>query len=233
MNILIADDHELFGELIKNVVEAQQIAASVHTCRNFDDAYAVVGTRKIGQARQFDLVILDMRMPGMNGLSGLRRMLEVAQGAPVAIISGELTPSEAREAMREGAAGFLPKTMPLAELADALRVLLMGQRYLPKFLMTDPRSEAILTRAAKVATLGELTTREQQVLNEVMQGWSNKQIAENLGITEITVKSHLMHLFPKLGAKNRTDAVRIALRLKADAATGAEVKSEDADTAVL
>ena len=220
MKILIADDHELFSELIKTVVETQGIAGSVKTFKNFDDAYTAVGTRKVGQDREYDLILLDMRMPGMNGLTGLRRMLDIARGAPVAIISGLLSPAEAREVMKEGAAGFLPKTMQLAELADALKQLIAGQRYLPKFLMVSGRADAVAARAAKPAAIADLTSREQEVLDELMQGWSNKRIAENLGITEITVKSHLMHLFRKIGAKNRTDAVRIAMKLKSETASG-------------
>jgi len=219
MKILIADDHELFADLIKTVVETRGLGASVHTCRNFDDAFAIVGTRKTGEPpRKFDLILLDMRMPGMNGLSGLRRMLDVAAGTPVAIISGALSPAEAREVMRDGAAGFLPKTMSLTELSEAIEGLIGGKRYLPKFLMASESAAAVAPRAAKPAALGELTLREQQVLDELMQGWSNKQIADNLEISEITVKSHLMHLFRKIGARNRTDAVRIAMKLKSEAA---------------
>jgi two-component system nitrate/nitrite response regulator NarL len=213
MNILIADDHELFSELIKTVVESQGLAAAVRTYKNFDSAHAAVGTRKAGTDRNFDLILLDMRMPGMNGLSGLRRMLEVAAGAPVAIISGMLTPAEAREVMRDGAAGFLPKTMPLAELADAIKKLATGERYVPKFLMAGGDPDAVAPR--KETSVADLTDREREVLDELMQGWSNKQIGENLGISEITVKSHLMHLFRKIGARNRTDAARIGQQFKA------------------
>ena len=213
MNILIADDHELFADLVKTVIETQGLAAAVRTFKNFDSAYEAAGTRKSGSARNFDLILLDMRMPGMNGLSGLRRMIEVASGAPVAIISGTLTPAEAREVMRDGAAGFLPKTMPLADLADAIKKIAAGERYLPKFLMASASAETVAPR--KEAKLGDLTDRERQVLDELMQGWSNKQIGDNLGISEITVKSHLMHLFRKIGARNRTDAMRIGLQLKA------------------
>ncbi len=212
MRILIADDHELFSELITSVVLAHGVAGTVSTCRNFDDAYDMVGTRKIGEDRKFDLIILDMRMPGMNGLSGLRRMLSIAGGTPVAIISGMLSPAEAREVMREGAAGFLPKTMPLHQLDDALRQLLAGDRFVPSFLMVDKRAGAVASRNPERASWNDLTARERQVLTELMQGWSNKQIAENLGIAEITVKSHLMHLFRKINARNRTDAVRIAMQ---------------------
>ena len=216
MNILIADDHELFSELIKTVIETQALGAAVRTFKTFDSAYAAVGTRKTGMDRNFDLILLDMRMPGMNGLSGLRRMLDVAVGAPVAIISGMLTPAEARAVIRDGAAGFLPKTMPLAELADAIKKIAAGDRYLPKFLMTGDAAEAVAP--PRVARLLDLTDRERQVLDEVMQGWSNKQIGENLGISEITVKTHLTHLFRKIGARNRTDAMRIGLQLKTQAA---------------
>jgi DNA-binding NarL/FixJ family response regulator len=213
MNILIADDHELFADLVKTVIETQGLAAAVRTFKNFDTAYAAVGTRKSGEPRNFDLILLDMRMPGMKGLTGLRRMIEIADGAPVAIISGMLTPAEAREVMRDGAAGFLPKTMPLADLAEAIKRLTVGERYIPKFLMASAAADAVAPR--KDARLGDLTDRECEVLDELMQGWSNKQIGENLGISEITVKSHLMHLFRKIGARNRTDAMRIGLQLKA------------------
>lgn len=212
MRILIADDHELFNELIKKVLLAEGLAASVTTCRNFDEAYLAVGTRKAAAGDNFDLVILDMRMPGMNGLSGLRRMLSVAGGTPVAIISGMLSPAEAREVMREGAAGFLPKTMPLEQLAEAIQRILGGERYVSSFLMTDEKAEAVASRTADSRGWADLTPREQEVLDELMLGWSNKRIAQHLGISEITVKSHLMHLFRKINARNRTDAVRIAIR---------------------
>lgn len=224
MNILIADDHELFADLVKTVIETQELAAAVRAFKNFDTAYAAVGTRKSGEPRNFDLILLDMRMPGMNGLTGLRRMLEIADGAPVAIISGMLTPAEAREVMRDGAAGFLPKTMSLVELADAIKCLARGDRYIPKFLMAAAAADAVAPR--KEARLGDLTDREREVLDELMQGWSNKQIGENLGISEITVKTHLMHLFRKIGARNRTDAMRIGLQLKAK--SGADHAGESA-----
>ncbi len=215
MKMLIADDHELFGELLKTIVEKEGLAESVETYNTFDKAYAAVVQAKANQAANYDLILLDMRMPGMNGLSGLRRMIGLVGNTPVAIISGMLSPAEAREVMQEGAAGFLAKTMASDDLRDALKTLLEGGRYVAPFLMVGRQSDAITTRTG---SLNDLTSRETQVLDELMRGWSNKQISENLGIAEITVKSHLMHLFRKIGAKNRTDAVRLAIRLKAEAA---------------
>jgi DNA-binding NarL/FixJ family response regulator len=117
--------------------------------------------------------------------------------------------------MREGAAGFLPKTMPLHELEGAVKSLLVGERYVPSYLMVKKDADVVQARTIASAP-GDMTSRERQVLDELMQGWSNKEIANNLGITEITVKSHLMHLFRKINARNRTDAVRIGLQITRD-----------------
>jgi DNA-binding NarL/FixJ family response regulator len=210
MNILIADDHELVSEMLKMTLERQP-HTRVQTVRNFDDAVRVAGTKRHGQTGPFDLVLLDMRMPGMNGLSGLRRMRDLIGQTPVAIISGMLTPAEARQVMQEGAAGFVPKTLPIDELVGAIQKMVAGERFVPSFLMVSGADSAVVARKEAPAGLAGLTPRESEVLRELVQGWTNKQIAQNLGVTEVTVKTHLIGLFRKLGAKNRADAVRIAL----------------------
>src|SRR5258708_24112457 len=131
MNILIADDHELVSEMLKMTLERQP-HTRVQTVRNFDDAVRVAGTKRYGAAEPFDLVLLDMRMPGMNGLSGLRRMRDLIGRIPVAIISGMLTPAEARQVMHEGAAAFVPKTLPLEELVHPTKTTFPADRLLPR-----------------------------------------------------------------------------------------------------
>jgi DNA-binding NarL/FixJ family response regulator len=210
MNILIADDHELIGGLLKTALE-QDPAIRVNSVRNFDDAYKAVGIKRADGTLGYDLVILDMRMPGMNGLSGLRRMRERVGTVPVAIMSGQLTPAEARQVMHEGAIGFVPKTLAIDELKDAILKMARGERFVPDFLMVSEKNEAVAARQAPPPGLEGLTPREVEVLKELVQGWSNKQIAQNLEVTEITVKAHLGRLFRKIGAKNRADAVRLAL----------------------
>ncbi|MBI1775974.1 MAG: response regulator transcription factor [Proteobacteria bacterium] len=210
MNILIADDHELVSEMLKMTLEREP-DTRVHTVRNFDDAVRAAGTKRVGAAQPFNLVLLDMRMPGMNGLSGLRRMRDLLGQVPVAIISGMLTPAEARQVMQEGAAGFVPKTLPLEELVAAIHKMVGGERFVPSFLMVSGNDSAVVARKEAPRGLAGLTPRETEVLQELVQGWTNKQIAHNLGVTEVTVKTHLIGLFRKLGAKNRADAVRIAL----------------------
>ncbi len=157
-------------------------------------------------------------MPGMNGLSGLRRMRELVGKVPVALMSGMLTPAEARQVMQEGAAGFVPKTLPVDELVDAVRRMAKGERFVPKFLMVSEDNAAVARRDDTATGFVGLTPREADVLNELVQGWTNKQIAQNLGVSEVTVKTHLIGLFRKIGAKNRADAVRIALARTTNAA---------------
>ena len=210
MNILIADDHELVGEMLTMTLE-RQAGTKVLTVRTFDDAYQAAGTRKTGEPIPYDIILLDMRMPGMNGISGLRRMRDLAGKVPVAIISGMLTPAEARQVMHEGAAGFVPKTLPVGELVEAVKRMAAGVRYLPKFLMVGDGNASVARREDISTGFDGLTPRESDVLRELIQGWTNKQIAQNLGVSEVTVKTHLIGLFRKIGAKNRADAVRIAL----------------------
>ena len=210
MNILIADDHELIGGLLKMGLE-QDPDIRVTAVRNFDDAYKAVAIRRADGTLGYDLVILDMRMPGMNGLSGLRRMRDRVGSIPVAIMSGMLTPSEARQVMQEGAIGFVPKSMSIEDLQDAILKMARGERFVADYLMVSNKSEAVAERPAPPPGLEGLTPREIEVLNELVQGWSNKQIAQNLEVTEITIKAHLGRLFRKIGAKNRADAVRLAL----------------------
>jgi two-component system nitrate/nitrite response regulator NarL len=220
MNILIADDHELVGEMLKLTLEREP-GTRVTVVRSFDDAFRVAGTKRTGEVICFDLILLDMRMPGMNGLSGLRRMRALVGELPVGVISGLLTPAEARQVMAEGAAGFVPKTLPVNELVGAVRRMAAGERFVPGFLMVSESNASVARRSEAVPGVSGLTPRERDVLEELIQGWTNKQIAQNLGVSEVTVKTHLIGLFRKIGAKNRADAVRIALATAARPVTEA------------
>lgn len=220
VRILIADDHELFGELLKLALERSLFGSpekpvEVHAVKSFDAAQAAVAAARIGRQRPFDLVILDMRMPGMNGVSGLRRMRAHVDTVPIAVISGMLTPAEGRAVMQEGANGFIPKNLSLDAVIGAIRLILSGERYVPTRFFMVPEDDASIAQRTN-SSLDRLTPRERDILREVVQGWTNKQIGLNLGIGEVTVKTHMMSLFRKIGAKNRADAVRIGLGLLSD-----------------
>jgi DNA-binding NarL/FixJ family response regulator len=143
-------------------------------------------------------------MPGMNGLSGLAAMKKLHGGKPVAIISGSAPRSVAEQALADGAAGFLPKTMSTRALVAAIRFMAAGEIYAPMNLMTERDARSVAVGGA------QLTSRELDVLKRLCQGMANKEIARELDLQEVTVKLHIKTLYRKIDAKNRTHAAMIA-----------------------
>ena len=191
--LLIADDHDLVRETIAAYLR-QQGGYEVLVAASLEDALG-----KAQSEAPIDLVLLDYAMPGMDALGGLTRMREALK-CPVAIISGTAPPDVARRALRAGAAGFLPKTLDPMSLVTAVRHMLLGETYMPMEFLSE-----IGQPAERVV----LTPREQEVIRGVAEGKSNKEIARDLNIREVTVKLHVKTLSRKLGARNRTHAAML------------------------
>ena len=192
--ILLADDHDLVRETIADYLRAKG-GFEVHSANTLDQAIEI--NRSHGP---FGLILLDYSMPGMDALSGLARMKSRA-GCPVGILSGMAPPEVAQRALKSGAAGFLPKTLAPQSLISAVRHMLAGETYMPLDFLAQ-----IDTTSASV----NLTPRERDVLRGVSEGKSNKEIARDLDIQEVTVKLHVKTLSRKLGARNRTHAAMLA-----------------------
>lgn len=195
MRILIADDHDLVRDTVAAFLEAEGMGEIV-TCENLGDA--LTAARASGT---FDLVLLDYNMDGMDGLAGLARMREANDGGPVAIISGSASAAIANEAIEAGAAGFVPKTMGAKSMVAAIRFMTAGETYIPY---------EFLKAAEAPRTVANLTVRETEVLQGLCEGKSNKEIARDLDLQEVTIKLHVKTLCRKLDAKNRTQAAMIA-----------------------
>ncbi|HLQ19052.1 MAG TPA: response regulator transcription factor [Tabrizicola sp.] len=193
MRVLIADDHDLVREVIASFLQGEGVVEVV-TSPDLDDAI-----RAADASGSFDLVLLDYNMPGMNGLEGLGRMITANDRRPVAILSGTASRNLAEQAIRAGAAGFVPKTMSSRSMVSAVRFMAAGEIYAPvKFMQSAEPSG------------GSLSQREVEVLRGLCEGKSNKEIARLLDLQEVTIKLHVKTLCRKLNARNRTHAAMIA-----------------------
>ena len=196
--LLIADDHDL----VRDTLGAFLQSAGGFTLTLAEDLEGAC--QAIAADGPFDLVLLDYGMPGMDGLAGLARALELNGGKPVALMSGIAPRQVAQDAMDAGAIGFLPKTMAATSLVNAVRFMAMGEKYVPVDFMNAAEDDDVHPLAEK------LTSREMDVLGGLCRGLANKEIARELDLQEVTVKLHVKTLCRKLDAKNRTHAAMIA-----------------------
>jgi DNA-binding NarL/FixJ family response regulator len=211
MNILLVDDHTLFREGMKFLLARLDAKVTVIEAATCVDALAAA------QRARPDLVLLDLKMPGVAGLDALAQIREALPGAPVVVLSGEDNPRTIRAAIDAGAMGFIPKAATPEILVQALRIVLAHGIYLPPQVLAPdaPPSGPLFDPASTdpvAKELRALTERQRLVLKMAIQGESNKAIARTLDIAEGTVKAHLSAVMRALGVRNRTEAVFAAAR---------------------
>jgi len=198
IRILVADDHPIVRSGLTSVLSTQADFEVVGEASNGEEAIAAASRLMP------DLVLMDLRMPAKNGVDASAAILAERPSTRVVVLTTYASDGEVLRAIEAGAVGYLLKDVPHDELFRALRAVARGERYLAPVV-----TERLLARWQQ-PTRVTLTERELDVLRCVARGDGNKQIAAALGITEPTVKAHLVHIFDKLGVENRTAAARVA-----------------------
>ena len=215
MKILVADDHKLVRDGLKPFLQELAPDVEILDAANMDEALATAGA-----VPDLGLVLLDLMMPGMDGLKGLEAVRAKCPGVPVVIVSGFSSRDHVVAAVQAGAAGFIPKTVSGTAMVNALRLVLSGEKYLPSSTFFDDPANPTMMMPPNMGRLGtggvpapfdKLSRRETEILALLVEGRTNKEIALCLDLQEITIKVHLRNVYRKIGAANRAQAVRIAM----------------------
>jgi DNA-binding NarL/FixJ family response regulator len=202
---VVADDHPMVRDALALSLSSAFPGAHIEFAGSLAETLAAIERRP-----DTDLVILDLDMPGMNGMTGLAQLRSTHGAIPVAIVSAARSPALMRQAVEMGASGFIPKFTPSPEIAEAIREILAGAIWLPEAARDHqlaPNDADLALRAA------QLTPQQHRVLALMAEGKPNKVIAFEMQITEPTVKSHVTEILRRLGVQSRTQAVIIAQKL--------------------
>lgn len=226
VRFLIVDDHPLFRDALAvaiqaaypeaEIVEASSIAAARETLQN---------------GEPFDLLLLDLAMPGTRGFDGLIELRTARPKQPILVVSAHEDPRIIHEAMTCGAAGYISKSVKKRDLSEAIQDVMAGLVVLPKGYEPPPANGTQSGDSDLAARVASLTRQQLRVLQMVRQGMLNKQIAHELGVGETTIKAHVSEIMRKLNVVSRTQAVIEVARLDYDAILTNAGTRDDKDAA--
>lgn len=205
--LALVDDHPIVRAALKTTLSA------VGSDTRFVEAGDALSALTLVESEaDIDLLLIDLHMPGVEGTATIRAIRARMPQLPVAVLSAEDNPEIVAELLRIGVCGFIPKTDSADVIVSAVRLLLAGGTYVPHRMINGHAHPQHLRTASMADKRGELTPRQSEVLRLLGHGMSNKLIARELGITEGTVKVHLLAVFRVLNVRNRTAAVVAAQR---------------------
>lgn len=200
VRFMIADDHPLFRGALKQALAGIGGDPEILEAGDFETARAIVAAND-----DLDLILLDLAMPGVSGLSGLVALRGIQAGVPVVIVSAHDDPETIRRALSLGASGFISKSSSMEHIRTAISTVLAGGIWSPEDIdlgvEADPEISDLIQR------LQSLTPQQSRVLSMLAEGLLNKQIAYELGVSEATIKAHVSAVLQKLGVDSRTQAV--------------------------
>lgn len=210
LKILIADDHPLFRGALRQVLGGLPNECEIHEAGDFAGAKLLVE-----KGEDYDLILLDLNMPGSSGHSAIIGLSAVQANIPIIVVSATEAPQTIRRAIELGAAGYIAKSAPMEKIREAIEKVLEGEVWVPANIElgveTDPEIADLINR------LGTLTPQQTRVLTMIAEGLLNKQIAYELGVSEATIKAHVSAVLTKLNVDSRTQAVILLSQLGAKA----------------
>ena len=197
IQVLIVDDHPVVRAGLASMLATQAELELIGSASSGEDAL-----RFLEQNRP-DVLLLDLRMPGLSGVETLQALKAASRSVRVIILTNYETDEDIYRAVQAGAQGYLLKNTSLREMIEAIRAVHSGKRYIPRH---------IASRLAERMVRTDLTARELEILKLLSKGPTNKQIGQVLGISDNTVRNHVLKIIEKLEVSDRTEAATVAIR---------------------
>ncbi len=208
--VLVADDHPLFREALR-VALGDACTGEENVILEAEDLDGI--KEVVAEQDDLDLILLDLKMPGVVGFSGLVDLRQSHPEIPIVVVSATEEPMTIREAITFGAAGFIPKSLARQEIAQAISNVLEGEVFVPEHARVDGDvSDDDRQRLEVAKRMSTLTPQQMRVLSLISEGKPNKIIAYELDVAETTVKAHITAILRKLKVHSRTQAVLAAQR---------------------
>lgn len=204
--LIIVDDHPLFRGALSQALVTTFPNATILEASSLDEL-----TQHLSSGNEVDLVLLDLAMPGVMGLSGLLFLRAQHPGVPVIVVSATEDRTTIRRCIEFGAAGFVPKSEPVENIRNAVKAVLEGQVWTPSDI--DLSGGQPSEHGDLLARISTLTPQQLRVLMMLSEGLPNKLIAYKLNVSEATIKAHVSQILTKLGVDSRTQAVIAINRL--------------------
>jgi DNA-binding NarL/FixJ family response regulator len=205
IRVLIADDHAIFRQGLRLVLDGLDPPPDVVEAGDFAEARTLADTEPAP-----DLMLVDLRMPGMDGFAGIGALKRARPAAPLVVLSASEDSEDVFKALAAGASGYLPKSATAATILVALRLVLAGGVHVPRELVAG--GAALGAPPPSAAAAPRLTARQAEVLDLIAGGHANKEIAHRLGTSEGTIKAHVAAIMRQYGVRNRVQLLLAAER---------------------
>ena len=210
MKLLVVDDHPVFRDGLAALLRQANPNTQVLQACDSEAGMAVAEA-----TADLDAVFVDLMMPGLAGEAAVKEFARRRPELPVIVLSSSENPSDVKRVLNAGALGYIPKSASPQTVLSALQLVLTGNIYVPPLLAhTQAHTASVSSGAAPTSTLDQLTDRQLDVLRQLRDGVSNKEISARLGIAEKTVKAHVAAIFKTLNVVNRTQAANAAREME-------------------